>query len=1096
MRVFSRVAIVACLLFLALTLSTNLAAQTFTDPRFTAETVVDMAPYAPEGFLHAPDGRMFIWSKAGEIWVYNGQGQPTSFLDIQSRVNIALDRGLIGFALDPDFATNGYFYVAYVFEDAGARTSDLPRSQRVSRFQRDPNNPNVALPNSETVILGTVSSAPCADTSDCMPNDMGAHSVDHIAFGPDGKLYVSVGDGASYKDADVNTFRAQNLDSLDGKILRVNPDGTGPSDNPFFNGDPNANRSKVFAYGLRNPFRFSFDSQGRLWVGDVGWTKIEELNMGRAANFGWPCFEGPSPQPEFQYRHPELCSVIPQTATALPRFSYEHTVGSTVVAGPVYRGTAYPIAYQDRLFFADYTSGWIRSARVNADGTLTDVQIVATNVVGPVFLELGPDGMLYYSSFSAGDIMRVRFTAAGNRAPVAKASASPSAGPSPLTVTFTGDTSSDPDLDPLSYHWDFGDGTESFVANPSKTYSSDNQTTVTATLTVTDPFGASNSATVPVTVGSTPPNVSILEPADGTVVRQGQLLNFRGTANDPEDGPLTGTKLEWTVFLEHNTHEHLLPGWTGETGSLTVQAEDQFDRFAYRVVFTATDSSGLKSSQQIILPIDNRPVPCTVNTATDPNVTICWPTEGQVMSTTQVRILGTAYSSTGIQKIDVFVNGQFSQTVTGNEVDRLLQLNPGNYTLELRATDGLNVTHTATRSFSVEANAGCFATGTAPSITLCSPSDASTVSPPVRVQAAVNSTTGIVATKVYVDNLLTYSTAGGLVDTLLDLPPGAHGITIQFWDNSGAVTKKSAVFNVSGSSGGTAPCTPLASAPSVRICTPAVGSTVPSPTRITAAVNSTNGVLSTKVYLDNALVNSVTGPNVDTTFTIAPGTHFLTVQFWDKAGNVTKQSETFSVGSTTGGGGSTCTAAPAPSVTICTPADGATVSSPLNLKALFASNNGVVASKVYVGSTQVYSGGSGSTLEIPLTLAAGTRTITVQFWDRSGVVTKKTLTVNVSGVGGGTTGCTSPSTDNTIKICSPTQGSTVASPMRVIAAITSSSGVTSAKIYVNNSLAYSAGATKNIDAQIPAAAGPKNIVVQYWNQNGQVFKQSVNATVQ
>src|SRR5262249_7740132 len=260
------------------------------------ETVTTLPPFTPVGVAFAPDGRLFIWQKNGLVRIVkNGQLLTTPFLDISAKVNHYQDRGLIGLALDPNFAANGYVYLGCVLETEGDTNSSQPRTEQLTRVTADPTNPEVVLANSETIILSGI------------PDTTVSHTIDTIRFAPDGKMFVSVGDGAEFYNADVNALRAQDLTSLNGKILRLNPDGSAPSDNPFYEpANPSSNKSKVWAYGLRNPYRFGLHPvtgsplDGTPYIGNVGWNTWEEQVRGRGANFGWPCYEGGLPQPDYQ----------------------------------------------------------------------------------------------------------------------------------------------------------------------------------------------------------------------------------------------------------------------------------------------------------------------------------------------------------------------------------------------------------------------------------------------------------------------------------------------------------------------------------------------------------------------------------------------------------------------------------------------------------------------------------------------------------------------------------------------------------------------------------------------------------------------------
>ena len=333
-------------------------------------------------------------------------------------------------------------------------------------------------------------------------------------------------------------------------------------------------------------------------MGEVGWNTWEEVDHGPAGtNFGWPCYEGTGPQPFFQSNFAAQCALI--SPVTPPFYTYNHSVvGSAVIGGPFYAGSAYPAQYHDNFFFADYTGNWIQRVVFDANHHPLSVQPFATDVQSPVNITLGPDGMLYYLSFTTGEVRRIRFNG-----PVAAASATtPTNGYSPLTVSFSSAGSSNPGGGQLSYLWDFGDGTTSTAANPSHTYTSSTVRTFTARLTVTSQ-GQSSTDTVSVTVGSLPPTPNITAPADGTTVYPGQTVTYRGSATDPDDGTLGGSALSWTVLLHHNTHVHTFVGGTGDQGSFMAEDHGDIGTFSYEIVLTATDSSGLKSSTSVNLPV-------------------------------------------------------------------------------------------------------------------------------------------------------------------------------------------------------------------------------------------------------------------------------------------------------------------------------------------------------------------------------------------------------------------------------------------------------------------------------------------------------------
>ncbi len=393
-----------------------LAQPTFIDPGFTTETVASLPPYSAMGVAFAPDGRLFVWQKAGQVLVIkNGQAAATPFVDISDHVNQYLDHGLLGLALDPNFAVNGYVYLAYVYEGGGNPNDQGPKVSRLSRVQADPVNSDVAL-SGETVIV------------DNIPSEAGAHSIDSLRFGADGKLFVSIGDGATDLTVDPLALRAQDLNSWNGKILRINADGSAPSDNPFYDSSaPEAVQSKVWAYGLRNLFRFALHPKtGELYVGDAGWRTWEELNRGRGMNFGWPCYEGEEAQAEYQVF--AECQGLARTATTGGVYVYDHSVGRAIIAGSFYTGGRYPTPYQGNLFVADYSAGWIRRLAFDANGNLVSVNRFANNFNGLIDIELGPEGLLYYVASASGEVGRIRYSGEGNLPLVTKARGKPGAG--------------------------------------------------------------------------------------------------------------------------------------------------------------------------------------------------------------------------------------------------------------------------------------------------------------------------------------------------------------------------------------------------------------------------------------------------------------------------------------------------------------------------------------------------------------------------------------------------------------------------------------------------------------------------------------------
>ncbi len=347
------------------------AADTFNDPGFATERVATLPPFTLVGMAFAPDGRMFVWQKNGIVRVIkNGQLLPTPFIDLSAKVNTFDDRGFWGLAFDPQFASNGRVYMSYTFESAGNPNDSGARTSRLTRVTVDPANPDIALPGSEVVILGSIGTPPCSAqpaSADCISADSGTHTLGSLHFASDGTLFVGIGDGAGGDSVDPSALRAQDLNSPNGKILRIRPDGSAPSDNPFYDGT-NSWRSRVWQYGVRNPFGFSLQPETQeVYLGDVGWNTWEEVDHGPAGtNFGWPCYEGNGPQPAYQAQFGQ-CALLPASSVTPPFFTYNHGSGSAVIGGPFYTDTVYPQEYWDNFFFADYSGNFIQRVVLDAN---------------------------------------------------------------------------------------------------------------------------------------------------------------------------------------------------------------------------------------------------------------------------------------------------------------------------------------------------------------------------------------------------------------------------------------------------------------------------------------------------------------------------------------------------------------------------------------------------------------------------------------------------------------------------------------------------------------------------------------------------------
>jgi glucose/arabinose dehydrogenase len=346
----------------AILLAATLAAQGAILPTGFTETPIATGLSNPTAMAIAPDGRIFICQQGGALRVVkNGSLLPTPFVTLT--VSSTGERGLLGVAFDPDFLSNGYVYVYY--------TATTPQiHNRISRFTAAG---DVAAPGSEVTLL---------DLDNLSASN---HNGGAIHFGRDGKLYAAVGENAVPSNS-------QTLSNLLGKMLRINSDGTIPTDNPFYGSATGVNRS-IWALGLRNPFTFGVHpNTGRLFINDVGAAAWEEINDGIAGgNYGWPATEGPTNNPSYiSPIHYYANQNAPECAIA----------GGTFYAPEVRQ---FPPTYLEAYFFQDLCGGWIRWLDQSYASTG-----FATGISQPVDVLVGHDGSLYYLARS-GSLVRVRW---------------------------------------------------------------------------------------------------------------------------------------------------------------------------------------------------------------------------------------------------------------------------------------------------------------------------------------------------------------------------------------------------------------------------------------------------------------------------------------------------------------------------------------------------------------------------------------------------------------------------------------------------------------------------------------------------------------
>jgi glucose/arabinose dehydrogenase len=620
----------------------------------------------PTAVAFAGDGRAFVAEKSGLIKVFDSLSDttPTVFADLRTQVHNFWDRGMLGLALDPQFPTRPYVYALYTHDAvpggttprwgaAGGTSDGCPNppgatgdgcvvQARLSRLTASGNQ----MTGSEQVLVGG------------WCQQFPSHSIGTVAFGPDGALYASAGEGASFNYADYGqtknpcgdppspvgtsltsptaqggALRSQSMRrpsgqpvTLDGTIIRVDPNtGAGLPGNPFTSSaDPNARR--IIAYGLRNPFRFVLrPGTQQLWVGDVGWNTWEEINRvadvddGIAENFGWPCYEGSARMGAYDTVDLNSCESLYGIGQTAPFFRYQHDApivagdpcpaGSSSVSGIAFEsGSNYPSDYGGALFFADASRGcvWVMKRGAGADPSPSQLAPFVVAAGKPVQVVTGPGGDIFYVDLEVGQVRRVVYNGA-NHPPTAVISATPTSGTAPLTVAFDGSGSSDLDAgDVLSYAWDLdGDGQFDDSTGVAPTHTYQVAGTVTARLRVADQHGASDAQSVIINVGgpNSPPVPVIDAPTSGFRWKVGDEIAFSGHATDAQEGTVPSTRLSWSVVLNHcpsNCHAHPVQSFTGVAGG-TFPAPDHEYPSSLALVLTATDSAGASASTSLLL---------------------------------------------------------------------------------------------------------------------------------------------------------------------------------------------------------------------------------------------------------------------------------------------------------------------------------------------------------------------------------------------------------------------------------------------------------------------------------------------------------------
>ena len=543
---------------------------------------------SPVAMAAAADGRLFVTEHNGIVAVVkNGVRLGRAFVYVS--INEYAERGLVGIQLDPNFAQNGYVYLYYP-----AKTPTI--HFRLSRFTADG---DVAVPGSEVALFDL----PFVGASDW-------HNGGGIQFAPDGKIFLSVGENNAPN-------LSQSFESVKGKILRLNPDGSIPTDNPFYNQTTGDNRA-IWALGLRNPFTLAIQpGTGRLFANDVGSGAWEEVNeIVRGANYGWPVREGAVGDNSPTYKDPIYAYPHP---TTVPRDS--------AITGGVFYNPArpnFPAQYVGKYFLVDGETQVFRLLDPNTRTATVFATIPLENnraTVLPLYLTVSPDGSLNYVARSQREVHTIRYV--GAQAPQIGNSPdnlSVSVGdPVQFTVEAFGAT-------PLSFQWqrktppalDFsnlpGATTTTFRLAAAALADHNSQ----FRCVVANGSGTATSAAATLTVsGNLPPTATINEPLLDTTFRAGDTINFSGGGTDPEDGDLAPGAFTWRVDFQHLEHSHpFIPDTVGITnGSFEIpKTGETADQIWYRIFLTVTDSGGVSNTTfRDVLPIKS-----SLTVATDP----------------------------------------------------------------------------------------------------------------------------------------------------------------------------------------------------------------------------------------------------------------------------------------------------------------------------------------------------------------------------------------------------------------------------------------------------------------------------------------------
>ncbi|RCG26586.1 PKD domain-containing protein [Sphaerisporangium album] len=618
------------------------------------KVTLDAAPDQPMELDVAADGTVFYISRSGKVNMIPAGGGARVIGTLS--VYDGGEDGGVGLALDPNFATNRWIYVNYSPLTGG-------EVNRVSRFTFNGTTLDMAGEKKLLEVPAYRNVDEPGHTGGYLAFGPGGNL--YVGPGDDTNPNASSGyapiderPGREHYDAQRSSA---NTNDLRGKILRIHPEADGtytiPAGNLFAPGTAKT-RPEIYAMGFRNPFRFSVDRDTG-WIsmadygpdagsananrgpeGTVEWNLIKQPGY-----YGWPyCTGNNVPFNDFNFATNTSgakfnCSApvndspnntgltnLPAAKPATVWYNYHVSAefpeidccnGAAPMGGPFYHydpastsSRKFPAYFDKTPFFYEWQRNFVKEFRLDSSGNLLKINpfVAQLSLHAPIDMKFGPDGAMYLAEWGNGyghantddGIYRVDYVA-GNRAPVAKASGTPTSGQAPLTVAFSSAGSSDPDGDAITYAWNFGDGGTSTSANPSHTYTANG--TYTATLTVTDASRNTGTATVPITVGNTAPTVTFGAPPNGGFIDFGDSVSYTVNVTDPEDGTVDCSKVTVITALGHDQHAHDTGQYTGCSGTVVtdLSGHDEASNVYYALIAEYTDRSGLKSSTGITL---------------------------------------------------------------------------------------------------------------------------------------------------------------------------------------------------------------------------------------------------------------------------------------------------------------------------------------------------------------------------------------------------------------------------------------------------------------------------------------------------------------